>query len=69
MTVNEGVWARQQLPQRGSNTGVEQPLWHRAALVNDTAIRTACRRFFVAPLEMRADIPDGDIVCRLCEGS
>ena len=29
----------------------------------------ACQRFFVAPLEMRADIPDGDIVCRLCEGS
>ena len=34
-----------------------------------SAIRTNCRRFFVAPLEMCADSPVGDIVCRLCEGN
>ena len=64
----EVVWARQQLPQRGANTGVEQPLWHQAESINDTAIRTACQRFFIAPLEMRDDVPDGDSICRVCEG-
>ena len=64
----EVVWARQQLPQRGANNGVEQPLWHQAALINDTAIRTACQRFFVFPLEMRSDVPVGDSMCRVCEG-
>ena len=64
----EVVWARQQLPQRGANNGVEQALWHRAASINETAIRTACQRFYVAPLEMRSDVPEGDSMCRVCEG-
>ena len=63
----EVVWARQQLPQRGANRGVEQPLWHQAEANNDTVIRAACQRFFIAPLEMREDVPDGESMCRVCE--
>ena len=64
----EAVWARQRLPQRGANRGVEQPLWHQAESINDTAIRTACQRFFVFPLDMRSDVPDSDSTCRVCYG-
>ena len=66
--MNPSVWARQPLPHGRENRDVEQPLWHRAESVNDTAIRTACQRFFVTPLEMRSDVPEGDAMCRLCEG-
>lgn len=61
------VWARRQLSPGKAIKDVEQPLWHRAVLVNDTAVQTACQRFFVPPLDMRSDVPDGDSVCRLCE--
>jgi hypothetical protein len=63
------VWARQPLRQGTAKRDVEQPLWHRTVLVNDTAVQTACQRFFVTPLDMRSDVPDGDSVCRLCDNS
>ena len=62
------VWARQQTPPGRANRELEQPPWHRAEAVNDTAIRTACQRYFATPLEMRPNKPDGDSVCRVCEG-
>lgn len=58
-------WARER-PSRGkAKRDVELPLWHPAEAVNDTAIRTACQRFFAAPLKMRSKVPDDD-TCPLC---
>ena len=56
------VWARQQPPHGKAKRDVEQPPWHRAEAVNDTAIRTACQRFFATPLEMRPEAPEGDSI-------
>ena len=65
---DEVVWVRRHLPPSRANKDVEQPLWHRAVLVNDTAVQTACQRFFVTPLDTASDLPEGDNTCRLCEG-
>ena len=62
------VWVRRHLSPGRASRDVEHPLWHRAVLVNETAVQTACQRFFVTPLDMRPDVPDGDNMCRLCEG-
>jgi hypothetical protein len=67
-TADAVVWVRRPLSEGRANKDVERPLWHRAVSVNDTAVKTACQRFFVTPLDMRADVPNGDSVCRLCEG-
>ena len=67
--LRELVWVRQQLPAGRANREAEQRDWHRAVLVNDTAVRTACQRHFVTPMDMRSDVPDGDGICRLCKSS
>ena len=64
----EVVWARRHLSHGLANQDVEQPLWHRAVSVNDTAVETACRRFFVKPLDLSTEVPDGDSTCRPCGG-
>ena len=64
----EVVWARRHLSPGLANQDVEQPVWHRAMSVNDTAVQTACQRFFVKPLDLSTQVPDADSTCRLCEG-
>ena len=63
----EAVWARRHLSSSVADQDVEQALWHRALSVNDTAVQTACHRFFIKPLDLSTAIPDGDSLCRLCD--
>ena len=64
----EVVWTRRQLSPGLANQDVEQPLWHRAVSVNETAVQTACQRFFVKPVDLSTGVPDGESTCRLCQG-
>ena len=66
-SAGEIVWARRHLSPGLANQNIDQPLWHRAASVNDTAVKTACGRFFVRPLDLSTGVPDPDSLCRLCE--
>ena len=63
----EVVWARRHLSPSVADQDVEQALWHRALSVNDTAVQTACHRFFIKPLDLSTEFPDGGSVCRLCD--
>ena len=55
--VDVAVWA---------NRGLASEHWHRVALVSDYTVMTTCQRVFVAPMDLRSDVPMSGFSCREC---
>ena len=55
--AHTAVWAHRRL---AADT------WHRVALIGDATIMTTCQRVFVAPMDLRSDVPREGFSCRPC---